>query len=239
MGVRHRAAAVAALVLAGVGGVSRGAVAQSLYAAGAVGADISLVSGQESIPFAISPGGEAFSGAARLGTVLNDRFGIELEVSRAGETRNSSRSGGPIPLGAAFPIFLSDINVRTRITTISTTASIRQQVADNVALVYLGGVVFHRTDSEIRYPFVRSGIVDLPPRPLPTGFDVLIENAAFAAPFIVPSVVESIQYGAGPVVDFEAHIGYGDHLTIIPGVRMHSLPASWLLRPSVGAGWKF
>ena len=82
MGVRQRAAAVAALVLVCVGGFSRPAVAQSLYVAGAVGADISLVSGQESFGFGASTGGgEAFSGAARLGTILNDRFGIELEVS--------------------------------------------------------------------------------------------------------------------------------------------------------------
>ena len=48
-----------------------------------------------------------------------------------------------------------------------------------------------------------------------------------------------VDYGAGPMVGFEAHIGYGEHFTIIPGVRMHGLPASWLLRPSVGAGWAF
>src|SRR5687768_974981 len=93
------------------------ASAQSVYVAGALGADIWLDSGQESFGFsAPTGGGEALSGAARLGTVLNDRFGIELEVSRAGETRNTSRSGGPLPLGrvdarstalaGALPFFL-------------------------------------------------------------------------------------------------------------------------------------
>ena len=215
------------------------AQAQSVYVAGALGADISLASGQESIGFsAPTGGGEALSGAARLGTVLNDRFGVELEVSRAGEVRNSSRSG-PLPLAGALPIFFPEIEVRTRLTTVSTTASIRQQVADNVALAYLGGIVFHRTDSEIRYRGLRSGIVDLPPRPLPTGVDYQIVSGTVGSPFLLPSGVESVQYGAGPVVGFEAHIGYGDHFTIIPGVRMHSLPGAWLVRPSVGAGWSF
>jgi hypothetical protein len=53
------------------------------------------------------------------------------------------------------------------------------------------------------------------------------------------SRIESVQYGSGPVVGFEAHIGYGEHFTIIPGVRMHGLPNAWLVRPSVGAGWTF
>jgi hypothetical protein len=242
MGVRQRAAIVAALVFACVSGFGRQTLAQSLYAAGAVGADIALVSGQESIGFT-SPtgGGEALSGAARLGTVFNDRFGVELEVSRAGEIRNSSRSGGPIPLGAAFPIFLPEINVHTRVTTVSATASIRQQVADSVALLYLGGVVFHRTDSRVEY---RGG------RILPTlggatpgvgfVFSDVVPNGLSPVGIALPlTSVESVRYGAGPVVGFEAHIGYGEHVMIIPGVRMHSLPASWLLRPSVAAGWRF
>src|SRR5688572_4835565 len=136
---------------------SHSAAAQSIYVAGALGADISLASGQESFGFSVPMGGgEALSGAARLGTVLNDRFGVELEVSRAGEIGNMSRSGGPLPLAGALPIFLPQIESRTRITTVSTTASIRQQVADTVALVYLGGVVFHRTDSRIDYRGLRA-----------------------------------------------------------------------------------
>jgi hypothetical protein len=227
-------------VLALVSLCSSVAAAQSIYVAGAAGADVLLDSGQESIGLAgPSGGGESVSGAARLGTVLNDRFGIELEVSRAAELRESSRPGIN-PLAAAFP-FVFEIDSRTRLTTISTTASIRQQVSDNVALAYLGGVVFHRTDSRVEYggDFVRatSGLSvvtgsfgSIPPRLDP------ISPVGLALPF---SRSESVRYGAGPVVGFEAHIGVGEHFRIIPGVRMHGLPASWLVRPAVAAGWLF
>ena len=218
------------------------AAAQSVYVAGALGADISLASGQESFGFSTPMGGgEALSGAARLGTVLNDRFGVELEVSRAGETRNMSRSDGPLPLAGALPIFLPQIESRTRITTVSTTASVRQQVADRVALVYLGGIVFHRTDSRVDYRGLRA-LPALGGVTIGSGFtfgDFAFDGVTPLGVVLPSSRIESVQYGAGPAVGFEAHIGYGEHFLIVPSIRMHSLPASWLVRPSVGAGWMF
>ncbi len=219
---------------------TRPAYAQSIYVAGALGADISLVSGQDS--FGIGGpvgGGEALSGAARLGAELASRFGVELEVSRATERRTTSQPGLS-PLAGSLSAFLPEVDFRTRTTTISTTASIRQQVSDNVALAYLGGVVFHRTDSQIEYRGLRglaaagslagSGILSLR-----AGIDPVLP-VGLVLPF---SRVESVQYGAGPVVGFEAHIALGDHLQVTPGLRMHGLPASWLLRPSIAAGWNF
>ena len=218
------------------------AAAQSVYVAGALGADISLASGQESFGFSTpTGGGEALSGAARLGTVLNDRFGVELEVSRAGETRNTSRSGGPLPLAGALPIFVPQIESRTRITTVSTTGSVRQQVADRVALVYLGGIVFHRTDSRVDYRGLRA-LPTLGGSTIGGGFtfgDFAFDGVTPVGIVLPSTRVESVRYGAGPVVGFEAHLGYGEHFLIVPGVRMHSLPGSWLVRPSVGAGWMF
>jgi hypothetical protein len=206
------------------------AAAQSLYVAGAVGAEMLVVSDQDF--FGLSPatgGGQSISGAARLGVVMNERWGIELELSRAGEIRDTSRPGGAIPLGEEFPLFLPEIDLHTRITTISTTASIRQQVADRVALAYLGGVVFHRTDDRADYRARRG-----PPIFADLGFTDAVGSFGF------PSArVESVRYGAGPVVGFEAHIGYGEHLTIVPSLRLHGLPGSWLLRPAVAVGWNF
>jgi hypothetical protein len=218
------------------------AAAQSVYVAGALGADISLASGQESFGFSTPMGGgEALSGAARLGTVLNDRFGIELEVARGGEIRNTSRAGGPVPLASLFPIFLPQIEFRTKITTVSTTASIRQQVADTVALVYLGGIVFHRTDNRVDYRGLRA-LPAFGGSTIGSGFtfgDFAFDGVTPVGVVLPSTRVESVRYGAGPVVGFEAHIGYGDHFLIVPSIRMHSLPGSWLVRPSVGVGWSF
>jgi hypothetical protein len=138
-------------------------------------------------------------------------------------------------------LFLPEVEFRTRTTTISTTASIRQQVSDNVALAYLGGIVFHRTDREINYGRIRG--LPAPGSPMvPGGVSVgpgrldPILPVALALPF---SQIDSVQYGTGPVVGIEAHLGYGDHLSIIPGFRMHGLPNAWLLRPAVAVGWTF
>jgi hypothetical protein len=214
------------------------AAAQSVYVAGSIGADISLVSGQESLGIPSTPGGgEALSGAARVGAVLDGRFGVEFELSRAATLRDETRPGID-PLAASFPIFVPEVDFRTRITTISTTASIRQQVSDKVALAYLGGVVFHRTDSRLDYrvstgPFAAGGISGI----FRSGAGL---ERIFPVGLALPSFnIETVQYGVGPVVGIEAHIGYGDHLTIVPGVRMHGLSNSWLVRPSAGVGWTF
>ena len=99
------------LVFTLVSVAARPASAQSFYVAGALGADIALVSGQHSGDFGVpTGGGEALSGAARLGVVLEPRWGIEFEVSRAGEIRETSRTGPvPLPLGIARPTFLPEI----------------------------------------------------------------------------------------------------------------------------------
>ena len=220
---------------------SSAATAQAIYVAGALGADIRLVSGQDSTGVTTpSGGGESLSGAARLGTLFNDRFGVEFEISRAAELHDEFRPGIN-PLASLAPIFVPEIDSRTRVTTISTTASIRQQVSDKVALAYLGGVVFHRTDSRIDYRPGR-GI-------LPAGgvgafdrftYGFVGSEAIFPVGLALPSFnVETVQYGVGPVVGIEAHIGYGDHLSIIPGFRMHGLPNAWLLRPAVAVSWTF
>ncbi len=225
------------LVLAIVSFFNRPVTAQSVYVAGAVGADIMLVSSQESAGFSVPSGGEAVSGAARLGIALTDRFGVELEVSRAGEIRNTSQPGFPAPLAGLAPFVLGDIEFRSQVTTISTSASIQQQLSNSVALALVGGVVFHRTDSEMIFRrFASGGIFSIPPIPLPTGVNVV---TAASSSIFGPSAVESVQYGTGPLVGVEVRIRVGEHLDVVPGVRMHGLPASWLVRPSVGVGWRF
>lgn len=242
--MRQRAASLVLLILV----AAAPAEAQSVYVAGALGADVTLASGQESFGLSVPMGGgEALSGAARLGVLLEPRWGIELEVSRAGEIRDTSRTGPvPLPLGIARPTFLPEIEFRRRLTTVSATASIRQQVSDSVALAYLGGIVFHRTDTRVEYGGLR-GFTATGGVSAIGSFSVIPPGAEPLSPvgLVLPSLVlpsartETVVYGAGPVVGFEAHIGYGTHFLIIPSIRMHGLPATWLVRPSVAAGWNF
>ena len=251
--MRQSAATLALRLLTALAFVAIGirpASAQSVYVAGALGADITLASGQESIGLSVPMGGgEALSGAARLGVLLEPRWGIELEVSRAGEIRETSRTGPvPLPLGIGRPAFLPEIEFRRRVTTVSATASIRQQVSDNVALAYLGGVVFHRTDTRVEYGNLRGftttsgvsaiGSFSFTPPP-PAGEPISPIGIVLPSLFLPSLRIQGVEYGAGPVVGFEAHIGYGEHFLIVPSIRLHSLPASWLLRPGIAAGWTF
>ena len=244
--MRQPAATLALRFLTVLGFVAiaiRPASAQSVYVAGALGADIALASGQESIGFSVPMGGgDALSGAARLGVLLEPRWGIELEFSRAGQIRETSSTGPiPLPLGIARPTFLPEIESRRRVTTVSATASIRQQVSDNVALAYLGGVVFHRTDTQVDYGGLRGYTVtsDALARFTPGSEPISPVGIALPSLFLPSARIESVVYGAGPVVGFEAHIAYGMHFLIIPGIRMHGLPSTWLVRPSLAAGWNF
>jgi hypothetical protein len=219
------------------------AAAQSIYVAGALGADISLASGSKTtgpIP-GLTRGGESLSGAARLGVALDQRWGVELEVARSAETLQIFDPGIAWGFVGSAPVRAPEIETRSRVTTVSATGSVRHRVSDAVALWYLGGVVFHRTDRETRLRgggFVRSGLFELPPLSrFPPGVDVITTHSA---PFVLPSArAETVRYGAGPVVGLEAHIGYGNHFTFISGIRMLGLPASWLVRPAVGGGWRF
>jgi hypothetical protein len=212
------------------------AAEQQMYVAGAAGADISLASHQDSNGLTFPTGsGEALSGAARLGVLLEPRWGIELEVSRAAEVRETSQPDTAYGFVGARRVVAPETEQRTRVTTVSATASIRQLVSDTVALAYSGGIVFHRTDRQVDYRFIRGSIGSTSVVFGESGYS--IEGIYSLVP--VPTRIETVQYGAGPVVGFEAHIGYGEYFAIIPGVRMHSLPASWLLRPSVAAGWRF
>ena len=108
------------LVLAVFLFVIRPVAAQSIYAAGSLGADIVFASGQESNGFTFpTGGGESISGAARVGVLLEPRWGIELEVSRAGEIRETFQPNIAYGFVGARPAVAPETEHRTRMTTVS------------------------------------------------------------------------------------------------------------------------
>jgi hypothetical protein len=216
--------------------------AQSVYVAGAIGAEIVRTSSTRSGGSTYDAGsGEAFAGAIRIGTSISERFGVELEFYRPGEIETDT--GGPLYLPAAigdlfpggpvasglppdlsFPSILSESS-RVRAATTSALAFARQSLGTRVELVYLGGVGFSRVVREIEYGFGAR----IPP------LELSILPASYSS--------RSTQYAAGPVVGVEVRAGMTDHAQLVAGLRMHMVGQGvldgWMIRPNAGLAWKF
>jgi hypothetical protein len=183
--------------------------------------------------------GEAIGFALRVGTELGSRWGVELEFARP-QTIENEFSPGIVPLSAAtlfpgvtvegifptdtaqiFPSFSYRIRTSQRNTMLSSAVWARQQISPRMSLVYLGGVGFHRTTSEVTLTFEPG-----PPR---LGIPIVLP----------PSVTNSTSYDVGPFAGIEGRIGLTDHTQLVAGVRLHGIAGGWLFRPSVGLGWNF
>jgi hypothetical protein len=110
-----------------------------------------------------------------------------------------------------------------RHTTLSTTAWLKQDLSRRVALVYLAGMGFYRAtyESESRFEILPA---------LPAGITL---------PMIFPTQTKTVTYGVRPLAGLEARVGLTEHVALVPGVRLHGLENSWLLRPAVGLEWQF
>ena len=220
------------------------ASAQSVYVAGAIGAEIVRTSSAESGGSTFDAGsGEAFAGAIRVGTSIAPRFGVELEFYRPGEIENDGNVPFYLPAldlpvsitrsvagtiselyPTGFPAFISQ-TTRVRTSTTSALVYARQPIGDRFEMVYLGGVGFSRVVSETEFGFPRV-ILPLPPGILPQSYSS-----------------RTTQYAAGPVVGVEMRAGMTEHLQLVAGLRMHTVGQSvvdgWMIRPNVGLAWKF
>lgn len=212
--------------------------AQSAYVSVSLAGDVVRFthSEAEGVPSLLG-GGEATGFALRVGTPLGSRWGVEAEFARPSTIENEG--GGPdvVPLvyrglpyevvggqldPRIYPIISYRVRTSQRNTTFSTAVWARQDLSPRFALVYLGGVGFHRMERDIEYTYGPG------PRLL-------------AIPIIVPprSRTDTVTYTARPLVGIEARIGMTDHLELVPGVRLHGLESGVLVRPSVGLGWTF
>jgi hypothetical protein len=180
-------------------------------------------------------GGEALGFALRVGTRVGATWGVELELARPGaidddgtpdvtplavqQTLSFTRFDQP-PIGSTliYPPIGFSVHTTERHTTLSAAAWVEQQLTARVALAYLGGLTFGRTEREYS--------VSYPP--------------ILGLPIVRPSYTsESIGYGLGAVVGFEARLGLGEHAQLVPGIRLHAIENAWLVRPSVGIHWSF
>lgn len=222
------------------------AFAQSAYVAGAVGADVFRPGRVEARGGDdLTAGGEAVAFSLRVGTAITDRWGVELGLTRPAEIEHEVQRGFPVPLlagqrtpivfsfvsfvsasgGIAIPVFESTLHFERRNTTLDAVAWVAQTVSDRVDLVYLGGVAFNRVVEDLAFG-------SAPAR-----------NVIGGIPTILPTSTRTITYGVGPVVGIDARLDLTDHVMLVPGIRLQGIgrnaASGWLLRPSVGLGWRF
>lgn len=217
--------------------VAAPARAQSPYVSGAVALDVSRLDrvearGAESF----TADGETVAFSLRLGTGIGERWGVEVGITRPSEVEREVPQGPIVPLavgraGTGIPVPLSEsvvlpivqtsVRLTRRNTTLETLAWAAQPIGRRASLVYLGGVSFNR---------------------ITEGFDYTFGQRAGAIGLFVPSTTVTT-YGVGPVVGLDGRIGLTDHVMLVPGFRLHGVRGSaaggWLLRSSVGLGWRF
>jgi len=215
------------------------AYAQGAYVSASLTGDVVRQNRVENAGFDQPSGGEAIGFALRLGSEIGRRWGVELEYARPQEIDNEYSPGVvPLPaatvltgavgagtfptdIGQAFPAFSYRIRTSQRNSMISSAVWARQEISRRMSLVYLGGVGFHRTTSEVTLTFE--------PGPVRIGLPIILP----------PQVTNSTTYDVGPFAGMEGRIGLTDHAQLVAGVRLHGIQGGWLFRPSVGLGWMF
>ena len=196
-----------------------------------------------------SPGGEALGFALRVGTRLGPAWGVEAELARPGEIESDGRPD-VIPLRAGgftwedaaarirtdgftvpgietliFPPISYRVRTAYRDLTVSAGAWARQDLSARLALVYSGGVGFHRTERKLELSF--DPIRVIPPMP---GGTAIVPGAM---------VTKTTTYSARPFAGIEARVGMTERLELVTGLRVHGLDGGVLVRPSIGLGWTF
>lgn len=208
---------------------STAASAQAPYVGASLFADIVRSTHVETSGVGGDAGGEAIGFSLRVGTRVGSIWGVEAEFARPAEIEDEG--GGPIALPALdslrilpaglspaiFPPIAIAVRSVQRHSTLSAVAWAEQQLTARVALVYLGGIAFARSQRGYTYSY----------SPL-AGLSV-----------VPPFGTETVIYGVGPVVGFESRLTLTDRAQLVPGIRLHALDNTWLVRPSVGISWSF
>lgn len=232
---------VCAAVVAGSGEAS----AQNTYVSASLIGDIVRSSHAEAVGLPDSSGGEALGFALRVGTPLGSNWGVEAEFARPSEIEHDlnpdslaywSAFEGTIlpgfydvqpskfPFQTASAVSLSSLRTfgssSERTTTVSASLWVQQQLSGRVAMMYLAGMGFYRSEYKYRIAY-EPLFIGIPELTLPA-----FDNT-------------SISYGVRPLAGIESRITMTDHVQLVPGVRVHGSEGGLLIRPSVGLAWTF
>jgi hypothetical protein len=227
----------AALVLAGASPV----LAQGAFVSASLTGDIVRFSHTETGGTRdLSGSGEAVGFALRVGTTLGSNWGVDGELARPSTIENEGEpdvvplaytiaagtpGAGGLTVSDSRPLIYPPISYRVRTSQRNMTWSAglwaRQELTSRAALVYSGGVAFHRTTLGVEIDYGPSPGLILVPIVLP------------------PARTEATVYNTRPYAGVEGRVGMTDHVQLVAGVRVHGLQNGVLVRPAVGLGWMF
>jgi hypothetical protein len=208
------------------------AIAQPVYVAVAAGAESVAASRLELLgTITRDSGGTAPFVGARVGIALGTRWGVDLEGTyrfEVSQHREEPDRASQFLDGLPVISFLAIADTESQVTTINPQVWFAQEMTSRVSVVLLAGATFNRTatDERVRYTLERS--------PLPPGF-----------PGIVPGLrrpdltTHSVVYDVGPLVGLDVRLAFGDHLAVVPGVRLSGLQGGWSIRPGAALAWTF
>jgi opacity protein-like surface antigen len=176
--------------------------------------------------------GDAFGFAVNVRRAIGENWGVAVEFSRSGdiESTTSRRRGGipanpagvgPLPPNVIRPDFEFEVSTEQQHQSIGALAWVRHGIGDRVALSYLGGVAFVRSELER---------------------DLSIDPRILAIS-ISPSELTTIEQNVAPLVGVDADFKFTDHTAFTAGVRLQGVSVGgrdgWLIRPGVGVRWTF
>ncbi|HEY1305995.1 MAG TPA: hypothetical protein VGF24_20715 [Vicinamibacterales bacterium] len=230
---------ISATVLALLFVIAPSVYAQGAYVAAFLTGDVVRLDSVEGTGRGESRNGEAIGFALRLGTELSPKWGVELEFARPAEIETVDSPGiVPLPVGppvvvspggggitipdsSVLPIFSYSLRTRQRNTTLTPALWVRQELSTRVSLVYAAGAAFRRQTSELT--------IEVQPSPPILGIPIVFP----------PTVTKTTVYDVGAFAGIESRIGLTQNVQLVPGIRLLGISNGWLLRPSVGMGWKF
>jgi hypothetical protein len=204
---------------------------QSIYVGAAAGSDTFLTTKIDAGQF-IQPetGGTTPVVGVRAGIALGERWGAEVEVARSltierDETVDFPNFpltiGGIVPVGFPRPSFR--VESEQALTAVNALAWASYPLNARVDLVVLAGASFQRSEVEQRFA------VAFPQIFLPG-------TAVFT---VAPASTRVITYDVGPVVGIDGRIRFGDHLRVVPALRLSDTAGGWSIRPTAGVDWVF
>ena len=204
---------------------------QSIYVGVAAGSDTFLTTeidvGEFSQP---ESGGTTPVFAVRGGMALGERWGAEVEFARSLTIERDDAIDFPsFPptfggvIVANFPRPSFRVESEEALTAVSTTAWVSYPLNARLDIVVTAGASFQRSETEQRLS------VDFPQLVFP-GVPMLT---------VFPDSTRVTSYDVGPVVGLEGRIRFGDHLRVVPALRLSDTAGGWSIRPTVGMDWVF
>jgi hypothetical protein len=214
--------------------------AQGIYVSAMAGSDSKLVSHAELEGFpGTEQGGTVPTFAIRAGLPIGGRWGVEFEGAHSltlertvDATRGLLTSGANFAFGSATPDILRPIPIteitlesEERVSALNAVAWFRYTLNARLDLAFVGGATFARRSSEQRFNIQRP--------PLPPGFPPDL------FPVLRLTTTRVVMYDVGPLVGAEAWLAFGDHVRVVPGVRLSAIASEWSVRPTAGVAWVF